>query len=96
MTSSIDPIRPSDDPHTPTGTVQASFTDVNSSELSPPGSHTQAESAAAAQPLRPGNQVPATGRNTEPAVAAWKTKRAQEDYQRAMEYVVDRDFSLGM
>lgn len=26
--------------------------------------------------------------------AAWKNKRAQEDFQRAMEGVVDRDFSL--
>lgn len=96
MTSAIDPIRPSDDPHTPTGNVPASFTEINSSELSPPGSNTQAESGAAAQPLRPGDQVPATGKNTEPAVAAWKSKRAQEDYQRAMEFVVDRDFNLRM
>jgi hypothetical protein len=28
--------------------------------------------------------------------AAWKSKRAQEDYLRAMEYVVDKDFKLGM
>jgi hypothetical protein len=26
--------------------------------------------------------------------AAWMNKRAEEEYQRAMEYVVDRDFSL--
>lgn len=27
--------------------------------------------------------------------ASWMNKRAEEEYQRAMEYVVDRDFSLG-
>lgn len=26
--------------------------------------------------------------------ASWMNKRAEEEYQRAMEYVVDRDFSL--
>lgn len=26
--------------------------------------------------------------------AAWKSKRAQEDFQRAIESVIDRDFSL--
>lgn len=31
-----------------------------------------------------------------PLVGAWKTKRAQEDYQRAMEFVIDKGFSLGM
>lgn len=28
--------------------------------------------------------------------AAWMNKRAEEEYQRAMEYVVDHDFNLGM
>lgn len=27
--------------------------------------------------------------------SAWHNKRAQEDYQRALESVVDRDFTLG-
>jgi hypothetical protein len=28
--------------------------------------------------------------------ARWMNKRAEEEYQRAMEYIVDKDFNLGM
>lgn len=38
----------------------------------------------------------AAGKGSEPPVAAWKSRRAQEDYQRAMEYVVDKEFNLSM
>lgn len=39
---------------------------------------------------------PTPDKPAEPRVAAWKSKRAQEEYQRAMEHVVDKDFNLGM
>lgn len=38
----------------------------------------------------------APGQGTEQPIAAWNTKRAQDEYQRALEHVVDKDFSLGM
>lgn len=28
--------------------------------------------------------------------ASWMNKRAEEEYQRALEYVVDQEFNLGM
>lgn len=38
----------------------------------------------------------ASGKTAEPPGAAWKSKRVQEEYQRALEHVVDKDFNLGM
>lgn len=35
-------------------------------------------------------------KTTEKPGASWMNKRAEEEYQRALENVVDRDFSLSM
>ncbi|KAL3443082.1 hypothetical protein BJX65DRAFT_211273 [Aspergillus insuetus] len=80
---------------TPTRLSQATHTQfAGASELSPPGSQTQ--STATKPDL--GSIIPATESGTadltqQPA-ASWMTKRAEEEYQRAMEYVIDQDFSL--
>jgi hypothetical protein len=103
MTSSVDSIRPDDSARTgartPTGTAQASSAGVDVSELSPPGSQTKQEAGASVGDI--GTALEQLGGQTaektvDSSVAAWKSKRAQEDYQRAMEYLVDRDFKLGM
>ncbi|KAJ5779513.1 hypothetical protein N7457_007233 [Penicillium paradoxum] len=100
MTSSVDSIRPDSGARagarTPTGTTQAP-TSIDASELSPPGSQTRQQTAAsmgnigttlADRRAQPADTAP------EPIIASWKSKRAQEDYQRAMEFVVDKDFNL--
>jgi hypothetical protein len=103
MTSSVESIRPDDGPRsgarTPTGTGQASSAGADVSELSPPGSQTKQEAGAyvgdiaTALEQRGGQSGEKTSDSN---IAAWKSKRAQEDYLRAMEYVVDKDFKLGM
>ncbi|CAI7568907.1 unnamed protein product [Penicillium glandicola] len=101
MTSSIDSIRPDDGTRagarTPTGTAQASSSGVDVSELSPPGSQTKQEAGASVgdigTALEQSGEQPAE-KTFESNLAAWKSKRAQEDYQRAMEYLVDKDFKL--
>lgn len=93
MTSSVDSIRPEGaraGVRTPTGTEPPSSS-MNPSEISPPGSHTQVPGASVEQRTLESRPGPAA----EPTLASWNTKRAQEDFQRAMEFVVDRDFSLG-
>ncbi|KGO64604.1 hypothetical protein PITC_093310 [Penicillium italicum] len=101
MTSSIDSIRPDDSARTgartPTGTAQASSAGVDVSELSPPGSQTQQEAGASVGDIgtaleQRGGQ--STEKMVESNIAAWKSKRAQEEYQRATEYLVDKDFNL--
>ncbi|CAI7667253.1 unnamed protein product [Penicillium crustosum] len=101
MTSSVDSIRPDDGTRTgartPTGTAQASSAGVDVSELSPPGSQTKQEAGASVGDIgtaleQHGGQT--AEKTTDASVAAWKSKRAQEDYHRAMEYLVDRDFKL--
>ncbi|EKV07386.1 hypothetical protein PDIG_72470 [Penicillium digitatum PHI26] len=100
MTSSVDSIRPDGartGARTPTGTAQASSADVDVSELSPPGSQTKQESGTSMGDIgtaleQRGGQP--TEKMIESNIAAWKSKRAQEEYQRAMEYVVDKDFNL--
>ncbi|KAJ5478037.1 hypothetical protein N7530_003546 [Penicillium desertorum] len=101
MTSSVESIRPDDGPRsgarTPTGTGQASSAGADVSELSPPGSQTKQEAGAyvgdiaTALEQRGGQSGEKTSDSN---IAAWKSKRAQEDYLRAMEYVVDKDFKL--
>ncbi|KAJ5504198.1 hypothetical protein N7463_007072 [Penicillium fimorum] len=101
MTSSVDSIRPDDSARTgartPTGTNQASSAGADVSELSPPGSQTKQEVDASvgdiSTALEHSGGQPAE-KTFESNVAAWKSKRAQEDYQRAMEYLVDKDFKL--
>lgn len=96
MTSSIDSIR--DDragARTPTGNAQASTT--NPSEISPPGSQTQGIGGSTTVHRTPlGDLTGQAESSANPLVGAWRTKRAQEDYQRAMEFVIDKGFSLGM
>lgn len=102
MTSSIDSIRPGGSARTgartPTGT-HASTAGIDASKLSPPGSQTRQDGAASfgdiGTALEDRGAQPAD-RTSEPVIAAWKSKRAQEDYQRALEYVVDKDFTLSM
>ena len=103
MTSSVDSIRPDDGARTgartPTGTAQASSAGVDVSELSPPGSQTKQEAGVSvggigtALEQRGGESAEKT---VDTNIAAWKSKRAQEEFQRAMEYVIDKDFKLGM
>lgn len=38
----------------------------------------------------------ASGKTSDPPIAAWKSKRAQEEYHRAMENVTDKNFNLSM
>ena len=99
MTSSIESIRPDEGAgtgaRTPTGNA---LSGLNTSELSPPGSQTQ-QGPGASEEIRAALEARAAqtvDKNGEPAIAAWKSKRAQEDYQRAMDFVVDKDFNLGM
>lgn len=69
------------------------------SELSPPGSQPQQIpdiSTTADQKPRTEGEASLLGKGPEPPVAAWKTKRAQDEYQRALEQVVDKDFNLSM
>ena len=103
MTSSVESIRPDDrirsGAHTPTGTGQPSSVGADVSELSPPGSQTKQETSASVGDIattlqQRGGQSAETASDSN--IAAWKSKRAQEDYQRAMEYVIDKDFKLGM
>lgn len=73
------------------------------SELSPPGSQTQQIPALQTTQDFKGAEVDAAqaaaaaaGQGAEQPIAAWKSKRAQDDYHRAMEHVIDRDFNLRM
>ncbi|KAJ5567448.1 hypothetical protein N7535_006754 [Penicillium sp. DV-2018c] len=83
---------------TPTATTHAAG---DMGELSPPGSQTHQESASIGEfgtafvdgPSGQGQGQAADKASDQPG-AAWQSKRAQEEYQRAMEFVVDKDFSL--
>lgn len=81
---------------TPTHNAQ---TAAPTSELSPPGSQPQQipdiSTTADHRPLadvEAGN-IPEKVCLEQP-VAAWKSKRAQDEYQRALEQVIDKDFNL--
>ncbi|PLB42457.1 uncharacterized protein BDW47DRAFT_121566 [Aspergillus candidus] len=73
-------------------------TNVRTAELSPPGSQTQTTAAppdsqtqtqgsSQQQPQQQQQKIRQPG-------ASWMNKRAEEEYQRAMEHVIDQDFSL--
>lgn len=73
-----------------------------STELSPPGSQPQQRASAGLGVGVGGGRGPSGGRiapdqnssvKQQPG-ASWMNKRAEEEYQRAWEYVVDKDFSL--
>ncbi|EAL89617.2 uncharacterized protein AFUA_4G11750 [Aspergillus fumigatus Af293] len=78
---------------------------VGASELSPPGSQTQNFSdvteTAALEKNGPsdfssqvaGQQQQEQQQQRQPG-ARWMNKRAEEEYQRAMEYIIDKDFNL--
>ncbi|KAL3470030.1 hypothetical protein BJX99DRAFT_58361 [Aspergillus californicus] len=79
---------------TPTQNTQnrtAQFTGV--SELSPPGSQSQGLSGIPNISKDFPNRGGAAADSQQPG-ASWMNKRAEEEYQRAMEYVIDQDFSL--
>ncbi|KAL1999334.1 hypothetical protein VTN02DRAFT_4664 [Thermoascus thermophilus] len=88
---------------TPTGAGAGARPTAVHDELSPPGSMTQKQQQPQPQQqhnLQQGQgpgQGPGQGANgaekPQPG-ASWMNKRAEEEYQRAMEYVVDREFSL--
>ncbi|KAE8349342.1 hypothetical protein BDV28DRAFT_63047 [Aspergillus coremiiformis] len=70
------------------------------SELSPPGSQAQSVSAdvggmALGNSSMPGSfeETTSTQQQPQPGVS-WMNKRAEEEYHRAMEYLVDQDFNL--
>ncbi|KAJ5972154.1 uncharacterized protein N7479_002072 [Penicillium vulpinum] len=101
MTSSVDSILPDDGARTrartPTSAAQASSAGIDVSELSPPGSQTKQEAGTSVGDI--GTALEHNGGQTaeklvESTLAAWKSKRAQDEYQRAMEYVIDKDFKL--
>ncbi|KAF9887763.1 hypothetical protein FE257_009569 [Aspergillus nanangensis] len=89
---------------TPTNTIPRSHFAGAASELSPPGSQTQPTSThmAGVMGMGPGNGGPETmpeGTSSaqsqqQPKIPSWMNKRSEEEYQRAMEYVVDQDFTL--
>ncbi|KAJ6021279.1 hypothetical protein N7540_006783 [Penicillium herquei] len=67
------------------------------SELSPPGSQPQHISDDTNQSQLDEFEPVPTEIATDPSdqsVGSWRSKRAQEDYQRAMENVVHKDFTL--
>lgn len=74
---------------------------AGASELSPPGSQTQNFSEvtemAGFEKNRPSDlSTQVAGQQQRQPGARWMNKRAEEEYQRAMEYIVDKDFNLGM
>lgn len=80
---------------TPTHNAQ---TAAPASELSPPGSQPQQISDISSttdfRPRTEGEASNIPGKGPEQPIAAWNTKRAQDEYQRAMEQVIDKDFNL--
>ncbi|KAJ5762224.1 uncharacterized protein N7511_005606 [Penicillium nucicola] len=80
---------------TPTGIAQAP---ASATELSPPGSQTHHSAPPlsdmrASVEVRKGSVTDKAG-EWESGIAAWKSKRAQDDVHRALEFVTDKDFSL--
>ncbi|EED24233.1 conserved hypothetical protein [Talaromyces stipitatus ATCC 10500] len=88
----------------PVGTRTPTFD--KPTELSPPGSQTASHhesSGGAGSSLtavfdklaaeRPGDSKPGMQGKDAPG-ASWKNQRAQEEYSRALEHVVDQEFSL--
>ncbi|KAI9369180.1 hypothetical protein BJX61DRAFT_173176 [Aspergillus egyptiacus] len=80
---------------TPTNKANTNPQQFAGSELSPPGSQTQ--QTAGMSDLGKGsaaNQLQEGAEAAQQPGASWMNKRAEEEYQRAMEYVIDQDFSL--
>ncbi|KAJ6129739.1 hypothetical protein N7512_002519 [Penicillium capsulatum] len=100
MASSADSVHSDSDgvrngAHTPTNARVTSA--AAASELSPPGSQSQTipgiSAASDLHAMDPGpGQIPSKG--SDGPAAAYKRIRAQEEYDRAMEFVIDKDFNL--
>ncbi|KAE8146067.1 hypothetical protein BDV25DRAFT_163254 [Aspergillus avenaceus] len=93
-------MQPDDSPvgsRTPTNTLPSLF--PGTSELSPPGSQPQSISADVSAIAGLGNPTTSDETATAPSQqqqapgASWMNKRAEEEYARAMEYVVDQDWN---
>ncbi|KAL2839954.1 hypothetical protein BJY01DRAFT_22629 [Aspergillus pseudoustus] len=67
---------------------------AGASELSPPGSQPQDTSARGDFGSIIPNSESGTADVSQQPGASWMNKRAEEEFQRAMEYVVDQDFNL--
>jgi hypothetical protein len=102
MTSSVDSLHSGQEggngTRTPTGMTQAPA--AGATELSPPGSQTQhtdvhLANAHTSTDTRKASVADKTG-DMETGIAAWRSKRAQDEIHRAMEFIVDKDFSLGV
>lgn len=78
---------------TPTQATNAQLKDA--SELSPPGSQSQPTGGMDSIAKDKPSVEAGTTDSTQQAGASWMNRRAEEEYQRAMEYVIDLDFSLG-
>jgi hypothetical protein len=103
MTSSVDSLHSGHEggqgghgARTPTGIAQAPS--AGATELSPPGSQTQHTTVPladvrASTEARKASVTDKAG-DWDSGIAAWKSKRAQEDIHRALEFVVDKDFTL--
>ncbi|KAL3455369.1 hypothetical protein BJX64DRAFT_282134 [Aspergillus heterothallicus] len=67
---------------------------AGASELSPPGSQSQNSTLKGDfGSIVPSSESGTADLSQQPG-ASWLNKRAEEEFQRAMEYVVDQDFSL--
>jgi len=100
MASSIDSLLTDSDGNEAGARTPTIFTHTPAaaSKLSPPGSQQQIpDKPATVDPKEvEGNAAQKARAGSEQHLAPWQTKRAQEDYQRAMEHVVDKDFNLRM
>ncbi|KAL4999741.1 hypothetical protein BDV10DRAFT_164245 [Aspergillus recurvatus] len=80
---------------TPTQQIQTTGPQfAGASELSPPGSQTQPTGGMIYLTKGPSGAEGETGESTQHPGASWMNKRAEEEYQRAMEYVIDQDWNL--
>ncbi|GES61648.1 hypothetical protein ATEIFO6365_0011030700 [Aspergillus terreus] len=86
---------------TPTNTIPRSQFAGAAAELSPPGSQTHPTSMDLSGIMGPGKGGPEAvteslraAEGQQQKLPSWMSKRAEEEYQRAMEAVVDQDFSL--
>ncbi|RDW65932.1 uncharacterized protein DSM5745_09671 [Aspergillus mulundensis] len=83
---------------TPTQQTQtANLQFAGASELSPPGSQTQPTGGSidhTKEFVNAENGTTESTGSTEQPGASWMNKRAEEEYQRAMEYVIDLDWNL--
>ncbi|RAL02528.1 uncharacterized protein BO80DRAFT_423940 [Aspergillus ibericus CBS 121593] len=96
---------PSEDSHpgtrTPTNKLSSTRPPFGGSELSPPGSQPQTSTLGGqSKSFPPGlvdsplaTQTKQVDQQTA-SVASWMNNRAGEEYQRAMDYVIDQDFNL--